>query len=86
VSLEQEIVESLGQEFQRTMDFEIIADIMITMRGYARVDIDYNGPNQRWVDIKQWAVDNCSGEHQEHNGIWLFELPQDATMFKLKWG
>jgi hypothetical protein len=83
--LEKEITESLAKEMQKSIDFEIIADIMVTMRGYTRIDIEY-GSHQKWFEVKEWVAQNCVGDHSEHTGIWLFERPQDATMFKLKWG
>lgn len=83
-NLEQEMAESLGKEFQKTMDFEIMADIMVDIRGYTRLEIDY-GPGQPWVDVIAWVDNNCTGEYQEHNGVWLFENEEDAIMFKLKW-
>lgn len=82
--LEQELTDSLAQEMKKTMDFEIMADIMVTMRGYVRTEIDY-GPEQSWVDVIAWVDNNCSGEYQEHNGMWLFELEEDAVLFRLKW-
>jgi|APCry1669189567_1035234.scaffolds.fasta_scaffold27826_2 hypothetical protein len=83
-NLEKEMADSLGKEFQKTMDFEIMADIMVDMRGYVRLEIDY-GPNQRWDDVIAWVGNNCSGEYQEHNGTWIFELEEDAVLFRLKW-
>jgi hypothetical protein len=85
MNIEEELTQSLGKEFQRTIDFDIICDIMVSLQGYAVVEIDYHGPNQRWVDTMSWADTNCTGKFQEHNGKWLFERPEDATMFKLKW-
>ena len=82
--IEKELTESLGKEFQKTMDFEIMADIMVDIRGYTRLEIDY-GPGQPWVDVIAWVGNTCTGDYQEHNGTWLFELAEDATMFKLKW-
>jgi hypothetical protein len=82
--IEKELEDSLGREFQKTMDFEIMADIMVSIRGYTRVEVDY-GPEQPWFDVIAWAGNNCTGDYQEHNGMWIFELAEEATMFKLKW-
>jgi len=84
MNLEEKIVQSLGEEFQKTEEFEILSYILISMRGYTRVEINY-GPDQFWTDVIAWVGLYCSGEYREHNGIWLFELAEDATMFKLKW-
>lgn len=85
-TLEKELTESLAKEMQKTMDFEIIADIMVTMRGYTRVDIEYWQKDNTWIEIKDWVDRNCTGEHTEHLGTWLFEQSVDAVAFKLRWG
>lgn len=82
--LENLIADKQAKELQKSIDFGIICDILVTMRGYVRVDIEH-GYERAWTDVKQWCDENCSGEHSEHNGIWLFENEQDAIMFKLKW-
>jgi hypothetical protein len=82
--IEKELAESLGQEFQKTMDFELMADIMVEFRKYTRLEIDY-GPDKHWSDVIAWVGNNCVGDYQEHNGTWIFELEKDATIFKLKW-
>lgn len=82
--IEKELSESLAQDMQKTMDFDILCDIMVELRGYVIVDIDYSS-NKPWVDVMAWADSTCSAEYKEHNGKWLFELAEDATMFKLKW-
>jgi len=82
--IEQELSESLSKEMQRTMDFDILCDIMVELRGYVIVEINY-GPGRPWVDVVAWADSICSAEYKEHNGKWLFEMAEDATMFKLRW-
>jgi len=84
VDIKRELTESLAVDMQKTMDFDIICDIMAELRGYIVAEIDY-GPNRPWVDVMAWADSSCSGEYKEHNGKWLFELAEDATMFRLKW-
>lgn len=84
-SIEDELADSLGAEMRRTMDFEVIADIMITMRGYTRVEIDYDPNSDHWLDAIAWAGNNCLGDYKEHLGSWIFENPAEATAFALKW-
>lgn len=83
VDIEKELTESLAKEIQMTMDFEIIADILVR-KGYTRIEIDY-GTDKKWVDVMDWVDTTCTSIYQEHNGIWLFESKEDATIFKLKW-
>jgi hypothetical protein len=84
LDLEGEITKSLADEFRKSVDFEMMCDIMVEFRGYVIVEIEY-GPDKKWIDIMAWFDANCTGDYKEHNGKWLIERPEDATMFKLKW-
>ena len=84
-TLEDELADSLGVEMRRTMDFELMADIMVTVRGYTRVEIDYEPNSHHHLDVIAWAGNNCSGDYKEHLGTWIFENPADATAFLLRW-
>ena len=82
--LEDEITESLAEEFRKTEEFEILCDIMCRY-GWQVVQVDLYQPDEEAQLIK-WAQANCEGEWRERTGRWLFELGSDATIFKLKWG
>lgn len=84
MSLKNTITDEAGKQMQKSMDFEILADVMVTMQGYVRVEIDY-GFHRMWFEVKEWAAENCTGKHTEHRGIWLFERSIDAVAFKLRW-
>lgn len=84
LDIEGEITQSLAEEFRKTIDFDMMCDIMVRMRGFVVVEIEY-GPDKQWIDVISWVDENCTGEYKEHNGKWLIERPEDATMFKLKW-
>lgn len=78
-----EIEESLAKQFQKTMDFEILCDIMSRF-GYHVIILKSYDPNNRDI-LRDWAEANFTGTWLEHLGTWLIELPSDATMFTLKW-
>jgi hypothetical protein len=84
IDIERELTESLAEEFCTDMDFDLMCDIMVELRGYVIVEIDYNS-DKPWVDVMAWVDSTCLAEYKEHNGKWLFELVEDATMFKLRW-
>jgi len=84
VDIEGEITKSLADESRKSMDFDLMCDIMVRMRGFVVVEIEY-GPDKPWIDVMTWADENCTGDYKEHNGKWLFERAEDATMFKLRW-
>lgn len=82
-NLQDIIVDELAVNFQKTVDYDILCDVMIGF-GHTVVEIDYHN-DQKWSDVMAWATKNCTGGYQEHLGKWLFELEKDAIMFKLKW-
>lgn len=86
--LEQELTESLGQSMQKTIDFDILCDTLSAF-GWTVVEIGlYQGDGdiaRSWMNVVEWADKNCTGEWQEHLGKWLFERPEDAMLFKLRW-
>lgn len=81
--IEQELTKSLAEEMRKTMDFEVLCEVFV-LEGYTRIELDY-GSKQTWVEVVEWADNNFTGTHREHNGVWLIEKTEDAMMFKLKW-
>lgn len=83
--LQDAIVDELAEEMQKTMDFDILCDVLSRF-GWTVIEMNYDPINgQGWNDVVNWADDNFSGGHKEHAGKWLIEQAKDATMFALKW-
>lgn len=86
--LQDAIVDELAEEMQKTMDFNILCDVLARF-GWTVIEIDYyrgdDDASQTWVKVMEWADQNCTGNYKEHLGKWLFEHAKDATMFALKW-
>ena len=83
--LQQQVLEDLGMQISKSMDFEILCVAMIEC-GWHVFTMDYDpesGP--AWNTIVNWADENFEGDFQEHKGTWLIENAKDATMFALKW-
>ena len=83
-SLEQEIIDGQAKAMARTMDFEILADVLCEC-GWTRYKIAKHIDNQHAIDIREWVRENCQGEVKSHGAIWLFEDGRDATLFMLRW-
>ena len=81
--IERELTESLAEEMRKTMDFEMMCELFVP-EGYTRIELEY-GSKQTWFEVIEWATNNFTGTHREHNGVWLIEKEEDAIMFKLKW-
>ena len=82
--IEKELTDSLADEIRKTIDFNLMCDIMVKLRGFVVVEIDYS-PDKKWIDVMEWVDAIVTGEYKEHNGTWLFEKAEDATMFLLRW-
>lgn len=82
--IREEYVRHAAEQMSRTIDFEVLAGMLVEL-GWFRFDVVHQPPTHSWVDIKDWVDENCTGPHQEHMGIWLFENEKDAIIFKLRW-
>ena len=83
-TLEQEIIDYTAKEMSRSMDWEILADVMCRF-GWHRIDLDRYTDNHHAIDIREWVAKTCSGKHRSNGASWLFEEQADAVMFKLRW-
>ena len=81
--LEDLMIEEAAKEMQRSIDFEVLCGLYVEM-GHTVVRINY-GPTCQWIDVMAWVDANRTGDYREHKGMWVFELPEDATMFALRW-
>lgn len=82
-SLQQQVLDDLAKDMSKSMDFEILCDVLSRF-GWTVLEVEYNN-DQRWVDVKNWAEDNFKDSYQEHAGTWLIENAKDATMLALWW-
>ncbi len=66
------------------IDFSILADLYL-QSGWVEVEIHPFMNNQQAVDMKDWVNDNCKGKTASHGRRFLFQHPEDAMWFKLRW-
>ena len=83
-TMQQEFEEYLSTEMSRSMDFEILADVMVRF-GWHLVELDRYTDNHHAIDVREWVAANCQGEHRSHGASWLFREQGDAVLFKLRW-
>jgi hypothetical protein len=84
-SLQQQVVDDLAKDMSKSMDFEVLCDVLSRF-GWTVLKIEYDPDSgQAWNTVMNWAGDNFEDEFQEHAGTWLIESAKDATMFALKW-
>ena len=85
MNLQDVIVDEWAEKLQKTMDFDILCDVLSSF-GWTVIEIDYNPvEGQGWYDVVNWSDNNFLGGWKEHAGKWLIENAKDATMFALKW-
>lgn len=82
--IEDKIVAEVSENLRKTYDFEILADVLCRF-GWTSVRVQYSS-NNTWYSVMEWADKNCVGKYKEHDGLWIFENPGEATWFKMRWG
>jgi hypothetical protein len=83
-SIEQDIINSQAKAVSDTIDFEILADMLVKC-GWTKYQVSKYIDNHHAIDIREWVRENCQGEVRSHGATWLFEDSRDATIFILKW-
>ncbi len=80
-----EAVNNASERLAEHIDFEILKDVLIKSCGWHYVELPTLGSNRRAFDISEWAHAECSGNWKHQGRHWLFELEDDAILFKLTW-
>lgn len=78
-----EIVKDMAEKLQRSIDFNILADIY---KADGWVEINFNPwmQHDRMNEVKVWLDKNCRGNHTSMDDRFLFQLEEDAVNFTLK--
>lgn len=84
-SIQDEIMNSMGEELRKAIDAEVVAEIQLVMLledGWVEPTFKYDNKNP---DIGAWVHTHTQGEYKNLNGKWIFKNGADATAFTLKW-
>ena len=84
MGLEEEILNNIGNQMAKEMDFHIIADMLVGI-GWTSVQLKRFQNNNEAIDINLWAEANCTGEWKNVSTRYIFEKKQDAEWFILRW-
>ena len=82
-TVEQDIIDAAGSRMAAEIDFEILASFLIDMGWTKVVLFPMTWENGALID--RWVEQNVRGNHQTMGLVWIFERPEDATWFKLRW-
>jgi hypothetical protein len=81
---EEEIADTLAMQIAQEIDFEILADMLVSI-GWTKVVLKNGALPCTGPELHEWRVRNLKGKWKAHNKIWLFENEQDAVWFTLRW-
>jgi hypothetical protein len=84
MDLEQDILDNMGNQIAKEMDFHILADLLEGI-GWTSVKLKRFHSNANSVDINEWLETNCTGEWKNLSTRFIFEKTQDAEWFILRW-
>ena len=85
MSMQDEILDELGEKMHSAMDFEILTDILVNACGWHRVELDRFQDNRQAVDIANWCHDTLKNKWKRNGCHFVFEDQGDAVNFTLKW-
>lgn len=96
-SLQDDILDFIGEDIACKIDKELLDDLMIdvlkdkdwveTKVNPAYTDMGMlSGKYEEWYSqTAEWIHLNAQGDYKLIKGQWLFKDPRDATMFILRW-
>lgn len=94
MSLEDDIAQSLSEEIAKKIDKDLLDDLItdvLVNDGWIATKInpafgDSILPNFDWyAETAEWVHINARGDYKLLKGQWLFENPEDAVLFTLRW-
>jgi hypothetical protein len=84
MGLEEDLLNDMGNQMAKEMDFHIIADLLEDI-GWTSVELKRFHSRENAVDITEWLETNCTGEWKNLSTRYVFEKKQDAEWFILRW-
>jgi hypothetical protein len=84
MNLEEEIAKELSNEVAKSIDFEILTDLL-KICGWSVVQLESLLSRKRSVDIIEWCDTNAKGRYKHLGCTFVFENQGDAVNFALKW-
>jgi hypothetical protein len=85
MSMQDEILDELGEQMHSAIDFEILTDILVKSCGWHRIELDRFQNNRQAVDIANWCHDTVKNKWKRSGCHFVFEDQGDAVNFTLRW-
>ncbi len=83
MNLQDAILEESGKRMAESIDFEIIANLLVEI-GWTKVVLQPM-THETSTAIDKWIETNTKGGCKTLGLIWIFENPADAVNFTLRW-
>ena len=83
MDLEKEMIEQAGNRMAAEIDFSILSDMLCSI-GWTKVILR----PMVWEDscaVDEWTAENVKGNFETMGLVWIFEKPQDANWFVMRW-
>ena len=83
MDLEKEIIEQAGNRMAAEIDFTILSDMLCSI-GWTKVVLR----PMAWeasCAVDEWTAINTKGNFETMGLVWVFERPEDANWFTMRW-
>ena len=75
----------IAKQIYEEIDRQIIWNIRKTVNKWQEVKLPYPIYGITKNIINKWCSENLKGSFEGYRGNWIFELPEEATWFTLRW-
>lgn len=83
MNLEKEMIERAGNRMAAEIDFTILCDMLCSI-GWTKVVLrPMTWENSYAID--EWTATNVKGNFETMGSVWVFERPEDANWFTMRW-
>ena len=83
-TLNDEMIDHLASTVAKEIDFAVLTGLLCET-GWTKIILSPM-TSERSKSIDDWLATKCRGKHMTMGIVFVFEKPQDATWFTLKFG
>ena len=84
IPVEDVIADELATVLQEEIDWELITDALVSI-GWARVELGRFNDRYHAIDIQLWLDETCKGHYRNRGTTFMFQKPEEAEWFSLRW-
>ncbi len=84
-SLEDAVTEFAAKQLQENIDRQVLFDMLVKEFGWTKIVLPNKFLPISSRELHEWKKKNLKGVWRAHDNVWVFEKPEDATLFALRW-